>query len=449
MCGSKTSTQKIPIRNPEPEGLTNLRNGLLDSIYPSLQSFDADSWKQAQETANNAMNLQSSLLSQLPTSYENTTNLTNEMMDVARTGNIPSALTDNMNASVNSGLQNSMGNMLNGLANRGVLNSSVTTAGTNQLSNAAAKAYSDNYLNAYNSVLSGMGQGVNAAQNNTNSLLSGIQSAGQIPSQAYEAAYAGITPAYNLWKDWQSSYDNRQDFDTIVTQKSRGCITGETLVRLEDGKEIPVSELREEDKIRAWDFDKGKEFSAGLTAFFKSKNEDGFDVIRIEFEDGSNVGVIIEHIFFDLTEGKFVAVNAGSQDYIGHEFARVDEAGHVKPVKVVRITQGEKEKEAYAPQAEGYWNFLANGFISANDGQLGICNRFEVDTAKMIYEPEKKAADIQEYGLLGYEALLHVISREFFDRNKMEELAVAIGKGLMTFEYWNEYLKKFAHCFLF
>ena len=448
MGSSKTRTTQIPTRAPEPEDLKKLRTGLFNKIYPGLESFDADSWKTAQNTANNAMNMQGSLLSQLPSSIENSTNLTNEMMDIARTGNIPTALTDNMNASVNQGLQSSMGSMLNNLANRGVLNSSVTTAGTNQLSQAAADAYNKNYLTAYQSVLSGMGQGVNAAQNNTNSLLSGIQAVGNVPSQAYEGAYAGLMPAYNMWSGWQNSYDNRQDFDTIVTQKPSYCITGDTLVRIEDGREIPVSELKDDDKIRAWDFDKGKEFSASLTAFFKNKSDDGFDVIRVRFEDGSNVGIIGEHLFFDLNEKRFVAVNSQTLDYIGHEFAKVDKDGEVKGVRVVGIEIGGKAKKAYAPQAEGYWNFLANGFISANDGQLGVCNRFEFDADRMRYDPDQKAADIQKYGLLDYEKLSHVISREFFERNRMEELAVAFGKGLMTFEYWNAYLEKFAHCFL-
>ena len=448
MGSSKTRTTQIPTRAPEPEDLKKLRTGLFNKIYPGLESFDADSWKTAQNTANNAMNMQGSLLSQLPSSIENSTNLTNEMMDIARTGNIPTALTDNMNASVNQGLQSSMGSMLNSLANRGVLNSSVTTTGTNQLSQAAADAYNKNYLTAYQSVLSGMGQGVNAAQNNTNSLLSGIQAVGNVPSQAYEGAYAGLMPAYNMWSGWQNSYDNRQDFDTIVTQKPSYCITGDTLVRIEDGREIPVSELKDDDKIRAWDFDKGKEFSASLTAFFKNKSDDGFDVIRVRFEDGSNVGIIGEHLFFDLNEKRFVAVNSQTLDYIGHEFAKVDKDGEVKGVRVVGIEIGGKAKKAYAPQAEGYWNFLANGFISANDGQLGTCNRFEFDADRMRYDPDQKAADIQKYGLLDYEKLSHVISREFFERNRMEELAVAFGKGLMTFEYWNAYLEKFAHCFL-
>ena len=197
LFSSKTETQQIPVRNPEPTQLTNLRLGLYNKVYPLLQNFDASVLDTARDTANNAIAQQNSLLSQLPSNLEASTNLTNEMMNVARTGNIPSALTDSMNASVSKGLQSSMGSLLNSLANRGVLNSSVTTAGTNQLSQAAADAYNKNYQTAYQSVLSGMGQGVQAAQNNTNSLLAGIQAAGEIPSQAYEGVYAGLTPAYN------------------------------------------------------------------------------------------------------------------------------------------------------------------------------------------------------------------------------------------------------------
>lgn len=210
--------QKVRKRDPEPEGLTKIRQGLLDKIYPGLENYNADSWKTAQDTANNAMNLQNSLLSQLSPSLEKSSSLTDEMANIARTCNIPSGVVDRLNASVNTGLQSSMGSMLNGLANRGVLNSSVTSQGINGLSNAAANAFNQNYMNAYQATLSGLGQSLQGAQNNTASLLSGLQAAGSIPSQAYEGAYAGLMPAYSFWKDWQSSYDNREDYDTIVKQ---------------------------------------------------------------------------------------------------------------------------------------------------------------------------------------------------------------------------------------
>ena len=217
--GGKTKTQQVPTKNPEPEELKALRTGIYNKIYPGLQSFDAKAFTQAQNTANQAMQQQSNLLSQLPNSLNNSTNIANEMLNVTRTGNIPSALTDNMNASVNSALKSGMGDMLNNLGNSGVLNSSVTSSGINNLAQNAANAYSQNYLTALNTTLGGYGQALQGAQNNTNTLMSGLNLIGQIPNQAYQGAYAGLAPAMNFWQNWQNSYDGSKDFDTVVTYK--------------------------------------------------------------------------------------------------------------------------------------------------------------------------------------------------------------------------------------
>ena len=435
--GSKTETQRIAKRDPEPQELTDLRNNLSNIFSNSLEGFDANSWGKAQGIANNALDMTSDLMGQLPGLLDKNNALVDELADVARTGTLPSALTNAMNASVNQGLQSSMGSMLNGLANRGVLNSSVTTAGTNQLSQAAADAYNRNYLTAYQSVLGGLGSALQGQQNNTSATLSALGALGSIPSQAYETIGAGLTPAYNFWKDWQNFYQNDDPYDTILTQKPSSCITGDTLVTLEDGTEIPVSELKDDDKIQMWDFENGEVSCAPLTAFVKRSKPDGFDVIRVAFEDGSNVGVIQGHLFFDITLGQFVEVNADSQDFIGHEFAKVKD-GKATPVKVTAIYSDGKETESYGPQAEGSWNYIAGGFITGNEGQLAMCNMFDFDGVR--WDAAKKAADLAKCGRLSYEALEDVISRRTFEANHCDELSVAFVKGLASCEDFKRYL---------
>ncbi|MBR1437865.1 MAG: hypothetical protein IJ587_04945 [Synergistaceae bacterium] len=446
--GSSTETTTVPRKYPEPEELKNIRTELYGKIMPGLQNYSADNWNKARETADNAFTQQTKLLEQLPSALNQSSGIASEMAELARTGNIPSGLADRLNDSVNQELKSGMGNMLNSLANRGVVNSSIMSQGVNNLSQQAADAYNRNYLAAYQSALSGMGSALQGKQNNTSTLLSGINAIGNIPSTAYEGAAAELMPAFNLWKAMQSSYDNREDFDTIVTQESGSCVTGDTLVRLPDGKEIPVSQLKETDRIQAWDFENGCTVSVPLAAFFRRSDDDGFNVVRVEFEDGSSVSVIFEHLFFDMTLGKFVAVNSESKDFTGHEFAKVGHDGKIVPVKVIGISDGGFVTDSYAPQSEGHLNFLANGFISGNDGQLGLCNRYDFDTQTMRYDSEKKALDLERYGTLEYEKLNGIISEEFFDKNHCEEFSVSIGKGLITEEDLKEYLMKYSHCFL-
>ena len=216
--GGGGGTERIQKRDPEPQELQNLRLGLYEKISPGLQAFDTNTWQKAQDVSNQALQQQSNLLGQIPNSLTQNNNLVDEIANIARTGNIPSGVSDRLNSSVNQDLQKSMGSMLNNLGQRGVLNSSITSAGINQLSQDAADAFNRNYMTAYQAALSGLGMGLQGTQNNTASLLSALGAVGNIPAQTYEALGAQLTPAFNLWKNWQSSYDNREDYDTVVRQ---------------------------------------------------------------------------------------------------------------------------------------------------------------------------------------------------------------------------------------
>ena len=87
------------------------------------------------------------------------------------TGEIPQALLDRLTATVNTGLDQSMGSTLADLAARGVLNSSVTNKGVADMSRSAADALNAGYLDAFNSVLGGYHTGANTAANTGKSLV--------------------------------------------------------------------------------------------------------------------------------------------------------------------------------------------------------------------------------------------------------------------------------------
>ena len=156
---------------------------------------------------------------QIPSALNQQSKLGNLLAYTAETGNLPTGLTDSMNASVNQELKSGMGEMLNTLAGQGVLNSSIASQGINSLSQQAADAYNRNYMTAYQTALNGMSSALRGQQNNVSSLLSAARGIGDIPTSIYENVATGITPAMTLWKDWQSLHDNREDYDTVVRSK--------------------------------------------------------------------------------------------------------------------------------------------------------------------------------------------------------------------------------------
>lgn len=219
--GGGSSSKQYRKRDPEPEGLTNLREGILGKISPILDVYDPSRWTDAQNIGDQAIQSQLGLLDQVQGSLGKNDSILEKMLGVIDSGEIPAALTERMNAAVNKDMQSGMGSMLNSLGGRGVINSSITGQGVSRLGQQAADAFNKNYLSAFNSVLSGYGSALQGSQGNTQSLLGAAQGYAGIPGAAFENAGASLMPAYNFWKDWQSSYDNREDYDTVVTQKSK------------------------------------------------------------------------------------------------------------------------------------------------------------------------------------------------------------------------------------
>ena len=61
---------------------------------------------------------------------------------------------------------------------------------------------------------------------------------------------------------------------------------------------------------------------------------------------------------------------------------------------------------------------------------------------------DKKKADLEKYGLLDYGNVKDIISREFFDGNRVGEFSVSVGKGLISADELREYLSMYTWCFL-
>lgn len=100
-------------------------------------------------------------------------------------GELPSAYQQNMENSIRSGVQNTMGTTLNDLANRGVLNSSVTNTAMNDISKNASDTMAQNYGNNIQ-LLSGLGQ-------------QQIDNSASTIATSAAAQEAAQQPALNLW----------------------------------------------------------------------------------------------------------------------------------------------------------------------------------------------------------------------------------------------------------
>ncbi|MCI6233223.1 MAG: hypothetical protein MR630_11545 [Selenomonas sp.] len=130
-------------------------------------------------------------------------NKANATLGQLQNGILPSQYQTNMQNAIRSTLQNTMGTQLNNLANRGVLNSSVTSTAMNDISKNAADTVAQQYQNNIQTV-GGLANRQMANTLNANSANAGIygnliNSATQPITTAASAQEAAQKPALNLW----------------------------------------------------------------------------------------------------------------------------------------------------------------------------------------------------------------------------------------------------------
>lgn len=230
-----SSTEQVRKRDPEPQELIDLRNQINLMLSPLMGGAKPEGWDDTDfgRGYNETGKRKDTVLGY----YDETSKalrdkaiggvkdfdyLSDTMRDVSTTGVIPEAITDSMNYSIMRALDKSMGENLNSMGNRGVINSSVMNRSVNALSDSAADAYSKNYLTAYDTVLGGLGQTIAANKGVYDSEMQGLNTATNTfldaPTKLWSGFQQQFNPAYTFWKDWQGSYDGREDYDTVVHQ---------------------------------------------------------------------------------------------------------------------------------------------------------------------------------------------------------------------------------------
>ena len=210
-----------------------------------------------------------------------------------------------------------------------------------------------------------------------------------------------------------------------------GCVTPDTLFTLADGTEKRVDELQDDDRLMIWDFDRGCLSEAGITFFHRVEEE--APVLRVSFSDGTDVGVVMEHAFFDLTDRRFVAISSADQapGLLGHRFAKLS-GGKLTEVTLTGIMEDGTTDSYYSPVTEAHFNCFANGMLNISGFMAGLYNVFDLEKDELKYDAAKKAAEIKAAGEIPYEVFASVASRELYDRNNAGWFSVPIAKGLTT-----------------
>ncbi|MCQ2173166.1 MAG: hypothetical protein MJZ17_10530 [Bacteroidales bacterium] len=234
-------------------------------------------------------------------------------------------------------------------------------------------------------------------------------------------------------KDLRRNVIYSMDLSAIEIDEEGGCVAAGTKITMGDGSQKVVEELEMGDVIRTVDHKTGEVSSAPVCFIWKTENAS--NAFTLTFEDEVEVTVIEEHGFYDKDERKYAFINArNAKDYIGHHFYDADN-GRWLELKSCKLSN--ESVDAYTIVTSGHLNHLSNGMLSMSDGSFKVlANIFEYDS-QLEFDADKKAADIEKYGLTPLEKILEYkgfLEADYYDYNLMY-LNVAIGKGLTSWDY--------------
>ncbi|MBQ9759843.1 MAG: hypothetical protein IJW16_00680 [Clostridia bacterium] len=214
------------------------------------------------------------------------------------------------------------------------------------------------------------------------------------------------------------------------------CITPDTLITLADGTQVRVDSLTGNEELLVWNHETGKLDKAPV-AYIVDHNGvvSKHEIIHLTFANGNTVKMIGEHVFFDASLNRYVALNsANAESYIGHCFVALDANGNaVEKVELVSVNKEVVETEVYEVVSYKHLTCFTEGILSASAYLDPLLNVFDIDDT-LAYDAEKVQCDIETYGLYTYADFEGLISEEAFELYNAAYLKVAVGKGYITWD---------------
>ena len=234
-------------------------------------------------------------------------------------------------------------------------------------------------------------------------------------------------------KNKEYKYSDFCDGKLTQLQASGGaCVVAGTLITLADGTQKPIEELVADDMILTFDHETGK-YVASPIFMVVTHGVNTYDVMKLGFSDGTELGIIESHGLFDLDLRQYVDITEDNyQSLIGCRFAKYDAAdGSTKALTLTSAEIVREETEMIAVFSYGNLNAITEGLISYDTKLFGTYNYFTYDE-NMKYVEEDMGSDIAEYGLYTYDDWKDYISEDTYNAFNFRYYKISIAKGLCT-----------------
>lgn len=271
-------------------------------------------------------------------------------------------------------------------------------------------------------------------------------------SRAYKSGLGLCFAATNVTNSPKSAADNLVEFyykgndentyyyfinyEMAEWTKKDSCVTPDTLVTLADGTQKEIQHVTYEDMLLVWNFYTGK-YDVMPASIVMNHGYGEYTVTTLNFADGTTVNTINGHGFFDAETRKYVILSDhNAEDYIGHDFVKVDGNGYTT-TKLISYSVKIEYMESWSILTAEQYNCILEGMWTLTpaevEGSPDYLMPFEVG-ADMKYIDAKLQADIQQYGLYTYADFAEYMTEEQFTALGLSAWKVAVGKGYITWD---------------
>ena len=201
-------------------------------------------------------------------------------------------------------------------------------------------------------------------------------------------SYVSVTNGAALEGNVQAT---EEDFTNIPTTKTLVCVpcfVGGTLIRMADGTDKVVENIRYGDEAQCYDFVTGQKTFAPIDWMIPESVATKY--WQITFSDGSTINLVgsngKSHRIYNLTKQRFDY----PQDFEPSDITVKDDG---TPVTIVSCKEIEKTVKFYNIATKDHINVYANGFLTSNR----LNNRYKIADNKFTDEQLMSDKDIAAY----------------------------------------------------
>lgn len=219
---------------------------------------------------------------------------------------------------------------------------------------------------------------------------------------------------------------------------TNACLAKGTKITMADYSLINVEDIKVGDMVLTFNHETGKYEGQKLYLVYKGENK--ANKFTLHFDNGNTISLVGEHDLFEKESLKYVTIyESNAEQFIGKHFYS---AADKKYLELVAITHENEAVDFYSLYIKQNYNCIANGMFSLSDDVDWTLNIYKFNE-DLTADLDELASDINKYGIFDTTSLKLLNGKEF-KSERAKYVNVAIGKGLLTQEKWEENFRDFS-----